>query len=116
MSGPYAVTFWGMLICNIAIAQLLWFRWFRYNKPALMVISLFILIGMWLERFVIVVTSLYDADLNTMERLWIPTEWDWATTLAPFGLFFVLFFIFIRLLPMIPIFETQEIVAEGTEK
>jgi molybdopterin-containing oxidoreductase family membrane subunit len=116
MTGPYAVTFWGMLFCNIAVAQLLWFRWFRHNKPALMVISLFILIGMWLERFVIVVTSLYDADLNTMERLWLPTEWDVATTLAPFGLFFILFFIFIRLLPMIPIFETQEIVAEGTEK
>ncbi|MEZ4835594.1 MAG: NrfD/PsrC family molybdoenzyme membrane anchor subunit [Caldilineaceae bacterium] len=71
--GFYAPIFWGMLFCNIAVSQLLWFRPIRRNMPALITISVLILIGMWFERFVIVVTSLYVADLQTMPRLWIPT-------------------------------------------
>jgi Ni/Fe-hydrogenase subunit HybB-like protein len=114
ISGFYSPIFWGMMFCNIVAAQLLWFKSIRRNLPALLTISFLILLGMWFERFVIVVTSLYVTDLQTMPRPWIATEWDWATTLAPFGLFFFLLFIFIRLLPMIPIFETQEALAEGT--
>lgn len=113
--GFYAPAFWTMLFCNIAVAQLLWFKPVRQNMPALLTISFLILVGMWFERFIIVISSLNQVFLDPMQKLWIATEWDWLTTLTPFGLFFILLFIFIRLLPVIAIFETQEIVAEGHE-
>jgi molybdopterin-containing oxidoreductase family membrane subunit len=112
-SGFYAPAFWTMVTFNVVISQLLWFKAVRRSPFFLSVISIFVLIGMWLERFVIIVTSLYAQRLSSMWNPQIFGPWDYATALLPFGLFFTLLLLFIRFLPMLPIFETQEMVAEG---
>jgi molybdopterin-containing oxidoreductase family membrane subunit len=79
----------------------------------LFIIALIVNLGMWIERFVIVVTSLHRDYLPSAWGIFVPTVWDWATLLGTIGLFFALFFLFIRMLPMISIFELRELVSEG---
>lgn len=110
--GFYGPLFWGLILCNVIIPQILWFRRVRTNMLLLFIISIIINIGMWLERFVIVVTSLHRDYLPSAWDIYIPTIWDWATFLGTFGLFFSLLFLFIRFLPVISIFEMRELVAE----
>jgi len=112
--GPYAPYFWLMILCNVVAAQLFWFRQVRTNLNVMFGLSLVVLVGMWLERFVIIAISLFDARLPSMRNLFIPATWDWITVIAPFGLFLTLMYLFIRLLPLIPMFETQELLKEGT--
>ncbi len=112
--GPYAPYFWLMIVFNVLATQLLWFKGMRTNLPRLFALSLFVLVGMWLERFIIVASSLSIAFLPSMRKLFEPAGWDWATAIAPFGLFLVLVFLFIRFLPMIPMFETQELIEEDS--
>jgi Ni/Fe-hydrogenase subunit HybB-like protein len=110
--GSYAVFFWGMLIFNGLIVQALWFKRVRTNPGLLVVISLFILAGMWLERFVIVPASL---SYPHMENTWAILDmnlWDWITVISPFGLFLTAMFLFIRLLPVLPIYERQQVAIE----
>jgi molybdopterin-containing oxidoreductase family membrane subunit len=114
--GPYAWSYWALIACNILIPQLLWFRTMRRNVGALFVISLIINVGMWLERFVIVVISLHRDYLPSAWRMYYPTKWDFIHFFGSLGLFFVLLFLFIRLLPMISIFELRELVHEVEEK
>jgi molybdopterin-containing oxidoreductase family membrane subunit len=83
---------------------------------ALFVISLIVQVGMWLERFVIVVTSLHRDSLPSSWGMYRPTIWDWATYAGSIGLFLTLFFLFIRFLPMISIFEMRRLVHEVNEK
>jgi molybdopterin-containing oxidoreductase family membrane subunit len=113
-TGFYAPAFWLMIVSNVVIPQLLWLRAVRTNLPALIFISFFILIGMWLERFVIIVVGLHDTYLASMANVYVPRIWDVLFTLGPFGLFLTLLYLFIRLLPLIPMFETHEIMKEGT--
>lgn len=113
VAGFYAPYFWSMVVANVAFSQLLWFRPVRRNPVLLVLISLVILVGMWLERFVIIVTSLYAHRLTSMWNPSVPGVWDIATIFAPFGLFLTLMFLFIRLLPLLPIHEVQEVIAEG---
>lgn len=110
--GPYAGAFWGMVIFNTLVVQLLWFRNIRRSQTWLMVISVLVLVGMWLERFVIISVSLVYQYLPSMWEQFNPGLWDWLTIISPFGFFFALFFLFIRLLPILPIFETQQIAVE----
>ena len=110
--GPYAPLFWCLLLCNIGVPQALWFRRIRANVLALFVIAIVVNIGMWLERFIIVVTSLHRDFLPPAWALYFPTAWDWATFVGTIGLFFALLFLFIRVLPMISIFEMRELVSE----
>jgi molybdopterin-containing oxidoreductase family membrane subunit len=114
--GPYAVFYWALMLCNIAIPQLLWSKKVRTNAYMLFAISIIINIGMWLERFVIVVTSLSRDFVPSSWDMYYPTFWDWSTYIGTMGLFASLLFLFIRLLPMISIFEMREQVHhEGEE-
>jgi Ni/Fe-hydrogenase subunit HybB-like protein len=112
MTGPYAGPYWLLITCNIAIPQLLWLKRVRNNIPALFVISLIVNVGMWLERFIIVVTSLHRDFLPSSWGMYYPTRWDWATYAGTIGLFVALLFLFLRFLPMISIFEMRQLVAE----
>ncbi|MCC7163017.1 MAG: polysulfide reductase NrfD [Anaerolineae bacterium] len=110
--GPYAVLFWLMMLCNVVIPQALWLRRVRANVILLFVISILINVGMWVERLVIVVTSLSRDFLPSSWGMYAPTLWDWAVFIGTFGLFFALLFLFIRLLPMISMAEMRELVQE----
>ena len=112
MTGPYALAYWSLIACNIAIPQLLWIRRLRTSVPALFIISLIVNVGMWLERFIIVVTSLHRDFLPSSWGMYYPTRWDWATYVGTIGLFLTLLFLFIRFLPLISIFEMRQLVAE----
>lgn len=113
--GPYGALFWVMLLCNVAIPQLLWSRRFRTKTWLLFIVSIVINIGMWTERFVIVVTSLSRDYLPSSWGMFSPTLWDWAIFVGTLGLFFSLLFLFIRLLPMISMAEMRELVQETKE-
>src|SRR3989442_3311202 len=112
MFGPYAPLYWLMLGCNVLAPQVLWFRRARGSVPLLFVIALIVNVGMWLERFTIVVTSLHRDFLPSSWGMYYPTVWDWATFIGTIGLFVALLFLFLRFLPMISIFEMRELVAE----
>ena len=116
MFGPYAWSYWMLLLCNIFIPQLLWSKKVRANPIALLIIAIIINIGMWLERFVIVVTSLHREFLPSSWDMYYPTFWDWSTYLGTIGLFGALLFLFIRLLPVISIFEMRELVHHESEE
>jgi hypothetical protein len=92
------------------IPQALWFRRIRTNVVSLFVIAIVVNIGMWLERFVIVVTSLHRDFLPSSWGMYSPTIWDWSTFIGTMGLFLTLLFLFVRFLPMISIFEMRTIL------
>jgi len=108
--GGYWWTYWLLILCNIAIPQLLWSRRIRLNVWSVFVISLVVNVGMWLERFVIVVTSLTRDFVPSSWGMYYPTVWDWATYAGTIGVFLSLMFLFIRGLPAISIFEMREVV------
>ena len=108
--GPYAFLYWMLWVTNIIIPQLLWFPAVRANTVALFILSIIINIGMWLERFIIVVTSLAQDFLPSSWGIYAPTGWDWSTYVGSMGLFLTLLFLFVRLLPMISIYEMQELL------
>jgi molybdopterin-containing oxidoreductase family membrane subunit len=90
--------------------QSLWFRRVRSSPPALFGIAIIVSIGMWLERFMIVVTSLHRDFLPSSWGMYSPTIWEWTTFIGTIGLFLALMFLFIRFLPMISIFEMRTLV------
>jgi len=117
MTGPYAPAYWALIACNIVIPlSTLWSAKVRQNVTALFLISLVVQTGMWLERFIIVVTSLHRDFLPSSWGMYYPTVWDWTLFLGTIGLFFSLFFLFIRFLPMISIFEMRGLAHELEEK
>jgi molybdopterin-containing oxidoreductase family membrane subunit len=109
-TGPYWWAYSMLILCNILTPQLLWFKRVRINVPLLFCIALVINCGMWLERFVIVVTSLHRDFLPSAWGMYQPTFWDWSTFLGTLGLFVALLFLFLRFLPMISIFEMRTIL------
>jgi molybdopterin-containing oxidoreductase family membrane subunit len=113
MTGPYAPAYWTLIACNIILPQALWFKRIRTNPVTLFFWSLIVLTGMWLERFMIIVSSLAQDFLNSSWSLFHPTRWDWATYFGTIGLFLFLFFLFIRLLPMISIFEVRTLLPQA---
>ncbi|HTS12447.1 MAG TPA: NrfD/PsrC family molybdoenzyme membrane anchor subunit [Candidatus Limnocylindrales bacterium] len=115
MVGPYEYVYWTLIACNIVIPQALWFGKVRRNVTALFIISLVVNVGMWLERFVIIVVSLHREYLPSKWDMFYPTRWDWAIFAGSFGLFLTLFYLFVRFLPMISIVEVRSLVHE-TEK
>jgi molybdopterin-containing oxidoreductase family membrane subunit len=110
--GPYAPLYWALLACNVAAAQLLWFKHVRSNLAALFVVALVINVGMWIERFVIVVGSLSRDFLPSAWGVFQPTFWDWSMLLGTLGLFTALMFLFVRLLPAIPAFEMRRLLRD----
>ena len=114
--GPYAPIYWLLIACNILIPQTLWSNRLRRNVPWLFFISLVVNVGMWLERFVIVVISLSRDFIPSSWAMYYPTKWDWATYAGTIGLFFVLFYLFIRFLPMISVVEMRALLHETKEE
>jgi len=110
LTGPYRHAYWTLLATNLVIPQLLWFPRVRRNEFVLFVIALSVNVGMWLERFIIVVTSLHRDFLPSSWGMYTGDRWDWATFLGSMGLFLTLMFVFLRLLPMISIFEMRSLV------
>jgi molybdopterin-containing oxidoreductase family membrane subunit len=113
MFGPYAVFYWLLISCNVIIPQVLWFKGVRNNPPWLFLVSLIILVGMWLERYVIVITSLHRDYLPSSWGNYSPTVWDWTMFLGTIGFFLALMFLFVRFLPMISIAEMQTLLPEA---
>jgi Ni/Fe-hydrogenase subunit HybB-like protein len=114
--GPYGWTYWLLLTFNIVIPQLLWVRRIRTNPISLFLVALSINIGMWLERFVIVIVSLHRDFLPSSWGIYAPTGWDWLILFGSIGLFVSLVFLFVRFLPIISISEVKEIIAEREEE
>jgi len=114
--GPYAWAYWIMMTCNVISPQLLWIKKLRRNLAFTFVLSIFINIGMWFERFVIVVTSLHRDYLPSSWAMYKPTWVEVAIYLGTFGLFFTLFFLFIRFLPVIAISEVKSVARSSAKK
>jgi molybdopterin-containing oxidoreductase family membrane subunit len=111
-TGPYALLYFLLLICNGIPPFLLWFRKIRLNVWLLFALSLVINVGMWLERFIIIVTSLNRSFIPAEWDMFYPSIWDWSTFVGTLGLFFALLFLFLRFLPAISIFEMRELVSQ----
>jgi molybdopterin-containing oxidoreductase family membrane subunit len=107
MTGPYAMFYWTLVWCNIITPQFLWFKRIRTNVFVLWCLSIVVNIGMWLERFVIVITSLHRDFLPSSWSMYWPTVWDWAVFTGTLGFFLTCIFLFIRVLPSITIFELR---------
>ena len=112
MFGPYAYIFWAVMLFNVLVPQALWIRAVRMNVPALFVIALCVNLGMWLERYMIIVVSLSRDFMPSAWGMYSGTVWDYAVLAGSIGLFLALMFLFIRILPMISIFEMRELVHE----
>jgi len=114
-SGPYAWCFWIMVLCNVLAPQLLWIRRVRRSVAALFLLSIMVNIGMWFERFVIIVTSLHRSYLPSSWTMYRPTIIEVGTLVGSFGLFFTCFLAFIRVLPMIAMWEVKAVTGHASE-
>jgi Polysulphide reductase, NrfD len=109
-TGPYAPVYWTLILCNVIVPQLLWLERVRLNEITLMIVCMFVNVGMFLERYVIIVVSLHRDFLPSSWGMYHGTFWDWSMFLGSMGLFLTLFFLFIRFLPMISIFEMRALL------
>ena len=112
LTGPYRYIYYLLLTCNIVVPQLMWMKSIRRNVAVLFLISIVVNVGMWLERFVIVVISLHRDFLPSSWGMYYPTRWDWATFTGTLGLFLTLMFLFVRFLPVISIYEMRQLVEQ----
>ncbi|MDB5329493.1 MAG: Polysulfide reductase, NrfD, partial [Phycisphaerales bacterium] len=108
--GPYRWAYWTLILCNVLTPQFLWIRAVRQSVPLMFVIALVVQIGMWMERFVIVITSLHRDYMPSAWGMYAPTFWDYATLAGTIGLFFTGFLLFAKFLPVISISEMRELV------
>jgi len=113
LHGPYAWTYWALLLCNFLVPQLMWSKRMRRNLVAVFTAAMFVNVGMWLERFVIIVTSLHRDFLPSSWEMYSPTMWDFMTFFGTIGLFLTLMFLFVRVLPLISIFEMRTLLPEA---
>ncbi len=111
--GPYAGYFWALMACNVIAPQLLWARRLRSNLGVLFAVALLVNVGMWIERFVIVVTSLHRDFLPSSWGMYHATFWDYSTLAGTIGLFVALLFLFLRFLPAISMSEMRRFVRPG---
>ncbi len=114
--GPMGWSYWALILCNVAIPQLLWLKSARTNTIVLFFISIVINIGMWLERFVIVVTSLYRDFIPSSWGTYMPTRYDWGTYIGTIGVFLMMMLLFVRALPAMPMFELRLIMPKKGAK
>jgi Ni/Fe-hydrogenase subunit HybB-like protein len=112
-TGPYAWAYWTMVSCNVISPQVFWFKKARTSIPILFVMSIFVNIGMWFERFVIIVTSLHRDFLPSSWSYFRPTVWDVSCLLGSFGLFFTMFCLFVRFLPMVATAEVKTVLPQA---
>jgi len=111
--GPYAWAYWIMVSCNVIIPQLFWSKKMRTNVVVLFILSIFVNVGMWFERFVIIASSLSRDYLPSSWDYYSPTIWDIGTFIGSFGLFFTLFLLFLRFLPMISMTEVKGVIPQA---
>jgi Ni/Fe-hydrogenase subunit HybB-like protein len=116
LHGPYHYWYYMLWGCNILAPQVLWIRKVRNSPAWLFVVSGVILVGMWLERFIIVVVSLHRDFLTSSFGMYYPTRWDWMTFIGTIGMFLCAMFLFVRILPMISIFEMRTLLPEAEVK
>jgi molybdopterin-containing oxidoreductase family membrane subunit len=115
MFGPYAWAYWMLIFCNILTPITLWSRKVRTTPIILFIISIIINVGMWMERYVIVITSLHRDFLPSSWGMYAGTQWDWMTYLGTLGFFALCLILFIRVLPMISMFEMRQLVSQYRE-
>jgi molybdopterin-containing oxidoreductase family membrane subunit len=116
MSGPYAPVYWSLIVCNVLAPQVLWWRAARRCVPLLFALSIVVNMGMWMERFLIVVSSLHRDFLPSAWGMFYPTAWDWMHLIGSIGTFALLFLLFIRFLPAISIYEIREELREQRQQ
>jgi molybdopterin-containing oxidoreductase family membrane subunit len=109
-TGPAAWSYWLVILFNVIIPQALWFKKIRITPQPLFFVSAVVLVGMWLERFMIIITSLDQDFLPSSWSNFVATFWDNSTFFGSAGLFMVLFFLFVRFLPMISMYEVRELL------
>ena len=107
--GPYWWAYWIMISCNVISPQLFWSHKLRTSIPVMFVVSIFVNIGMWFERFVIVMT-LHRDFMPSSWALYVPTIFDYAMLIGSFGIFFTLFLLFCRILPVVAAAEIKSIL------
>jgi molybdopterin-containing oxidoreductase family membrane subunit len=110
ITGPYWWAYWLLILCNVVAPNLLWAKRLRTSVPFLFLVSLVVSTGMWLERYVIIVTSLHRDFMPSSWGMYAGTRWDWAAFIGTLGLFATLLFLFVRFLPAISIFEMRTIL------
>jgi Ni/Fe-hydrogenase subunit HybB-like protein len=111
--GPYWWAYATMIFCNLVSPQVFWFKWARTNPWMIVLVSILVTVGMWFERFVIIVTSLTRTMLPSSWYYYIPTAWDAATLAGSFGLFLTLFVLFCRYLPIVAMAEVKATLPEA---
>jgi len=113
--GPYWWSYWTMITCNVVIPQIFWFRRFRRSIPVMFVVSIFVNIGMWFERYVITVTSLHRDFLPANWGIFDMTFYDFGALVGSFGMFFTLFLLYIKFVPAVSIAEVKPVLGTGKE-
>ena len=116
VTGPYWWAYWSMMTCNVISPQLFWFKKIRTNIAATFIISIIVNIGMWFERFVIIVTSLHRDYLPSSWAMFYPTIYDVGMYLFTFGLFFTAYLAFSKYFPVINMAEVKSILKHTGEK
>jgi len=114
-TGPYAAVYWSMIVCNVLLPQAMWWRRVRRSALLLFALSLVINLGMWMERVLIVLSSLHRDYLPSAWRVFVPTTWDWLFLVGSIATFAWLFLLFVRVLPLVSIAEMRELVHERAE-
>src|SRR6185295_9351119 len=114
--GPYRFHYYALLLCNIVAPQALWWRKVRISPVGAWTVCMFINVGMWLERFIIIPVSLHRDFLPSSWGIYHGTIWDWGIFVGTIGLFLTLLFLFVRFMPMISIFEMRTLVPEAQLK
>ncbi len=114
-SGDYAWSYWIMVCCNVVIPQIFWMKWARRSIPVMFVISIFVNIGMWFERFVITITSLHNDYLPSNWGNYAWSIWDTGVLVGSFGMFLTLFLLYLRLFPAISIAEIKPMLNVGRD-
>ncbi|MCB1198316.1 MAG: polysulfide reductase NrfD [Deltaproteobacteria bacterium] len=111
--GQYAWGYWIMFCCNVFVPQVFWFKKMRSNLVVMFIVSILVNIGMWFERFVIVVTSLAQDYLPSSWDYFSPTFWDVSTFVGTFGLFFTMFMLFLKFVPMVAVSEVKAVLPQA---
>jgi Ni/Fe-hydrogenase subunit HybB-like protein len=116
LTGPYHHAYWVLMLCNFIMPQLMWSKKFRNRVGVVFFVCMFVNVGMWLERFVIIVTSLANDFVPSSWEMYHPTIWDYSTFFGTVGLFITMMFLFVRVLPMISIFEMHTLLPGSSPK
>ena len=111
--GPYAWSYWVLILCNFLVPQMMWSKRLRRNLVTVFIAVMFVNVGMWLERFVIIVTSLHRDFLPGSWGMYYPSKFDWSFYIGSIGMFLTLIYLFIRVLPAIAMFEVRMILPKS---